>query len=255
MSHTQRAIDTRQMYPDIEAFGSKVTNQNVGNRTRVGGTADFPNEKQFGQYRADSDAKERLRTFYDTLESVGNNPVATGANSVDRVAPISDAEIATMAEVKEIEKQKEWDAYWLAQCTPAQPWTMTEVAKVAPDLMARRIDTIKNLSQYQLDVNILKHIGHGGDPRLAHLQYMIDQGEMEHMPVMMKVRNAKFSAGPFSIFNIAGGSHTEKESVNLYRSNKEVFGDNQGASLGRTQPAGTQLSRKDFFNRKNPAPL
>lgn len=52
-----------------------------------------------------------------------------------------------MAEVKEIEKQKEWDAYWLSQCTPAQPWTMTEVAKVAPDLMARRIDTIKNLSQ------------------------------------------------------------------------------------------------------------
>lgn len=249
MSHTERAIGTRQMYPDIEAFGQQATNLNSVARRITGGTADFTGEKQFGQYRADSDAKERLRTFYDTLESVGNTVPVQG---VERVAPISDAEIATMAEVKEIEKQKEWDAYWLAQCTPAQPWTMTEVAKVAPDLMARRIDTIKNLSQYQLDVNILKHIGHGGDPRLAHLQYMIDQGEMEHMPVMMRVQNANFSAGPFSIFNIAGGQHTEKERVNLYRSNEQVFGAGQGASLGRTQAAGSQLSRPTFFSSRGP---
>lgn len=255
MSHTQRAIGTRQMYPDIEAFGQQANTQNLNSRAANGGTADFLNEKQFGQYRTDSDAKERLRTFYDTLESVGKTQsTGVGIASIDRVAPISEAEIATMAEVKEIEKQKEWDAYWLSQCTPAQPWTMTEVAKVAPDLMARRIDTIKNLSQYQLDVNILKHIGHGGDPRLAHLQYMIDQGEMDHMPVLMKVADANFSAGPFSIFNIAGGKHTEKESVNLYRSNEKVFGANQGGSLGRTQPAGSQLSRPEFFSRKT-APL
>lgn len=239
---TARAIGARQMYPRTEQFGELFERQSE-QRTQEGGAVDFGYNKQFGQYRQDSEAKERLRTFYDTLQAVQEATPDDGA-APQRVAPISDAEIATMAEVKEIEKQKEWDAYWLAQCHPAQPWTMTEVAKVAPDLMARRIDTIKNLSQYQLDVNILKHIGHGGDPRLAHLQYMIDQGEMDHMPQMTLVQDQEFSAGPFSIFNLTSATHAERDGVNLYRSNETAFGANQGARLSR---APGNESRRNYF--------
>jgi hypothetical protein len=237
MSQTHRLIAAKQQYPDIERYGnSEVLSARSGN---TGGHVDFQ-PAHFGQYQTDSEAKERLRTFYDTLQSVG------GAENggVNRIAPVSDAEIATVAEIKEIEKQKAWENYWATQCHPAQPWTMTEVAKVAPEVMENKMNAIKSLAQYGLDTNIIRHMGHGGDPRLAHLQYLIDQGEMSHMPQLMKISRADFKSGPFSIWSVAGGDKDLATGIKLYRSSKALGGDSSGSLVGRPSGKHTAFANK-----------
>ena len=71
-----------------------------------------------------------------------------------------------------------------------------------PDILEKRLNAIKQLSQYTLDYEIRRHLGHGGDPRLAELQYMIDQGMMNHMPRSILVGNpeTQFRASPSSIW-------------------------------------------------------
>lgn len=159
----------------------------------------------FGAYMPDSDAHEKARDFYETLDAVGEAQV-TG---IQRTAPVSEREIDLVRAAKEAALQMKNDQYWTAQIDPALPWTLTEVTKVRPDILEKRLNAIKQLSQYTLDYEILRHLGHGGDPRLAELQYMIDQGMMSHMPISTLVENPKeqFKAGQFSIFNVlnAGG--------------------------------------------------
>lgn len=240
MSQTSRLIAAKQQYPDIERYG----NGQITPRSDWNGQMDFAAE-HFGQYQVDSDAKERLRTFYDTLDSVGN----AKTQGVSRIAPISDAEIATVAEIKEVEKQKAWENYWATQCNPAQPWTMTEVAKVAPEVMENKMNAIKSVAQYNLDTNIIRHMGHGGDPRLAHLQYLIDQGEMSHMPTLMTIHRDSFKAGPFSIWSVAGGDFDPAEKIKLYRSAAAFGGSGTGGGLA----SGLKSGRKAAFsgNRSN----
>jgi hypothetical protein len=236
MSQTARLIAVKQQYPDIEKYGNGAVEARKSKQGHVDFAADH-----FGQYQVDSEAKERLRTFYDTLDSV--QAASKGeAGSVARMAPISDAEIATVAEIKEVEKQKAWENYWATQCNPAQPWTMTEVAKIAPEVMENKMNAIKSIAQYSLDTNIIRHMGHGGDPRLAHLQYLIDQGEMSHMPQLMKIERSLFKAGPFSIWTVSGGDFDPSAQIKLYRSAAAFGGDGTGGL-----PTGLKSGRKQVF--------
>lgn len=163
----------------------------------------------FGAYMHDSDAAQKAREFYETLDAVNEiQPTATvpGTNKIPvvRTAPISEREIDLVRESKEAALQMKNDQYWTSQIDPALPWTLAEVTKVRPDILEKRLSAIKQLSQYTLDYEILRHLGHGGNPRLAELQYMIDQGMMSHMPRAMNVVNPKenFAAGTFSIWNV-----------------------------------------------------
>ena len=227
MSYTQRDVAVRAAHSRPEGYstgaeGGLATGALENTDAHATGGIGFADtQAQFGQYRGDSMQKEQVRTFYDTLNAMQGTGAAAGG--IQRVAPITPEEIALMAEQKEVEKKKEWDAYWLDQCTPAQPWTMTAVAEVAPELMARRMDAIRSVSQYNLDVSILRHMGHGGDPRLAHLQYMIDQGEMDHMPTYVHMARHRFEAGPYSLFSHAGTSDRPKRGVFSYRTAPGVF--------------------------------
>lgn len=158
--------------------------------------------RNFGSYMPDSAAQENVRNFYETLDAVGqaNNPQR---NNVQRTAPITEREIDLVRQAKEANLKMKNDQYWTSQIDPALPWTLTEVTKVRPDILEKRLNAIKQLSQYTLDYEILRHLGHGGDPRLAELQYMIDQGMMDHMPKSTIVKDAevKFHKSNFSIWN------------------------------------------------------
>ena len=161
--------------------------------------------KNFGAYMPDSDAHEKARDFYETLDAVGAvTPAPGAAGAVLRTAPVSDREIDLVRAAKEATLKLKNDQYWTSQIDPALPWTLTEVTKVRPDILEKRLNAIKQLSQYTLDYEILRHLGHGGDPRLAELQYMIDQGMMSHMPVSTLVDDdaiGQFKASSFSIWN------------------------------------------------------
>jgi hypothetical protein len=184
----------------------------------------------FGSYMPDSDAQENVRNFYETLEAVGQTQEeGTGIKNIRRVAPISDRELDLVRQAKEANLKMKNDQYWTSQIDPALPWTLTEVTKVRPDILEKRLNAIKQLSQYTLDYEILRHLGHGGDPRLAELQYMIDQGQMDHMPRSTLVEEAtrKFQTSNFSIWN-AFSSGSDRTGGDKF------FSDNH-LSLARTR--------------------
>jgi hypothetical protein len=132
------------------------------------------------------------------------------ASNIRRTAPISDHEISLVRAAKEEQKQKKWEQYWWAQTNPGRPWTMTEVAEVDPSVVERKMEAIKTISQFALDNAINQHIGHGGNPRLAQLQYMVDQGMMEHMPHLLHIKE-NYKEGPLSLLKIVdpGGKSTD----------------------------------------------
>jgi hypothetical protein len=108
----------------------------------------------------DSDAQEKARDFYETLDAVAAVPVADGARAVQRVAPISEREIAReVRQVREARLELKNDQNWTSQIDPALQWTLTEVTKVRPDILEKRLNAIKQLGQYTLDYEILRHLG------------------------------------------------------------------------------------------------
>lgn len=207
MSRIAAQQRVQREYPEIDVY-SRGQTENVGAN---GGPVTIPGlnfgTTNFGAYMPDSDAHEKARDFYETLEAVAavteQQQDALGA-AVQRVAPISEREIELVRASKEATLKMKNDQYWTSQIDPALPWTLTEVTKVRPDILEKRLNAIKQLSQYTLDYEILRHLGHGGDPRLAELQYMIDQGMMDHMPRSTLVENPRqqFRASNFSIWNV-----------------------------------------------------
>jgi hypothetical protein len=87
-------------------------------------------------------------------------------------------------------------------------------------------------------------MGHGGDPRLAHLQYLIDQGEMDYMPQLLKISRASFKSGPFSIWTVAGGDMDPANGIKLYRSSQALGGDKSGALAGKPSGRHTAFANK-----------
>jgi hypothetical protein len=204
----------RQEFPTIDTYGTvtpdgrpTISQRAVG----LTGATDQYETPAFGTYHRDTQEKENLRDFYSTLEAVPTVTPGQNATPIIRTAPISEHEINLLRQGREEQKQKKWEQYWWAQTDPGRPWTMTEVAKVDPSLVARKMDAIKTVSQFALDNAIIKHIGHGGDPRLAQLQYMVDQGMMDHMPHLLTIDAAQYRRGPLSIWQVLdpGGQSTD----------------------------------------------
>ncbi len=172
----------------------------------------------FGMYQRDTEAHEKLRDYYETLEAVAAAGAKAKADAeagdkanpgskfipVERTAPISDYEQQVVREEKKTMEEKKWSQYWASQMHPARPWTVTEVAKVAPEIMERKLAALKEVSQFALDKSTLIHMGHGGNERLATLQYMIDQGLMDHMPSTVLIsKDQPYKAGPLSVWQMA----------------------------------------------------
>ncbi|KAJ1619280.1 hypothetical protein T492DRAFT_890608 [Pavlovales sp. CCMP2436] len=111
-----------------------------------------------------------------------------------------------MREFQETEKTKKWEQYWWSTADPSKPWTMNELNKIDPVLVQRKMDAIQEVSQFALDKAIIKHLGHNGDPRLAQLQYMLDQGQMDHMPSTVVIDSTKYTRGPLSLFALSAGA-------------------------------------------------
>jgi hypothetical protein len=230
MSRSAKELALRQEYPTIDAYGS--VNEDTGQPNIEGANFNAPygtdnyRTPAFGTYHKDTEEKENLRAFYETLRAVDRNETLgageRGRTHVRRTAPISDHEINVVRAAKEEQKQKKWEQYWWAQTDPGRPWTMTEVAKVDPGLVERKMDALKSISQFALDNAIIQHIGHGGDPRLAQLQYMVDQGMMEHMPHLLHVTRKQYKRGPLSLFNIVdpGGKSTDRDGDGKYDDQK-----------------------------------
>lgn len=235
MSHTSEQVALRARHAPIESM-SAVQGARAGFDYSVSPGA----SNLLGQYDSDSAAKERLRTYYDTLAQVqqGTNAAAAdnALNPVQRVAPVTEQEISAVAEMKELELEHKWARYWNNQMHPAQPWTMAEVAKIDPSVVGRKVNAIRNAAQFALDQQILRHVGHGGDRNLAYLQYMIDQGEMDHMPTLVRVNEADtVDASPFSIWALSGETRQSRQNgkqTNAYRTNGGLSGDNN--TTGRT---------------------
>jgi hypothetical protein len=227
MSRAAAELALRKQYGPIGTYG---TTRPDGRPTITGARAqqDFATPA-FGQYEQDSEAKDELRAVYKTMEAVSEaQREMNGRDGVQRQYDLQPSEVAVVKEAIETQKKKKWEQYWWAQTDPAKPWTMSEVAKVAPELVATKLAAIKEISQFALDTAIIKHIGHGGDPHLATLQYMCDQGMMNHMPHLLTIDKATYTPGPMSIFKFLamGGENTEYDSTGHF--------DDQGVKLART---------------------
>ena len=218
--------------------------------------------KNFGSYMPDSAAQESARDFYETLEAVGQIPTprADNATEIIRTAPITEREIDLVRASKEANLKMKNDQYWTSQIDPALPWTLTEVAKVRPDILDKRINAITQLSQYTLDYEILRHLGHGGNPRLAELQYMIDQGQMEHMPKSTIVRQAstRFRHGQFSVWNAFTGGNDRNATgrfsdgrLNLARTGVDRRFDGLGDVPHMLPTSGPRTGRDMFTGPQN----
>ncbi|KAJ1620872.1 hypothetical protein T492DRAFT_887929 [Pavlovales sp. CCMP2436] len=214
-----RQLSMREKYPSIDMYAEA---KNAGGRTTLQMSDNDYNQYEstpaFGAYQRDSHAAEQLRDFYDTVDAVSLRTSA-GTASVQRVANISEREIQLMAQSKEVERSKKWEQYWWSTADPAKPWTMTELNKIDPAMVQRKFDAIQEVSQFALDKAIIKHLGHSGDPHLAQLQYMMDQGQMDHMPQTVLVDKTPYKRGPLSVFGLGAADDMSRlaAGVNLPR--------------------------------------
>lgn len=230
-------LDAQERNPAINQYSANFMEMGPGSAAIPG----LHNAtKNFGSYMPDSEAQDNVRNFYETLDAVGQTQVegtdADPIRRIQRTAPITEREIDLVRQAKEANLKMKNDQYWTSQIDPALPWTLTEVTKVRPDILEKRLNAIKQLSQYTLDYEILRHLGHGGDPRLAELQYMIDQGQMDHMPRSTIVREAEnlFKTSNFSIWNVftpgtdrvPGRTRFSDNQLNLARTNIDQRFDN-----------------------------
>ncbi|KAJ1616912.1 hypothetical protein T492DRAFT_894600 [Pavlovales sp. CCMP2436] len=203
-----RELAQRMSYPGIDGYAAAGA---PGARTTiVNGPAQeagqYTTNQAFGAYQRDSHAAQEMRNFYDTMDAVANRSEANDTNAVQRTANITGTEMDLMREFQETEKTKKWEQYWWSTADPSKPWTMTELNKIDPALVQRKIDAIQEVSQFALDKAIIEHLGHNGDPRLAQLQYMLDQGQMAHMPSTVVIDNTPYTRGPLSLFGLSQGA-------------------------------------------------
>ncbi|KAJ1625672.1 hypothetical protein T492DRAFT_879729 [Pavlovales sp. CCMP2436] len=208
----------RQRFPTLDGYADETN----GRATVAMGAGDYntyESNSAFGAYQRDSQAAEELRDFYDTVDAVQNRELPTGVNPVQRVANISEREIQLMAQTKDVERSKKWEQYWWSTADPFKPWTMTELNKIDPAMVQRKFDAIQEVSQFALDKAIIKHLGHSGDPHLAQLQYMMDQGQMDHMPQTVLVDSTPYVRGPLSVFGFADSDEKSRfaDGINLPR--------------------------------------
>jgi hypothetical protein len=214
-----RELGMRQSHPSIDAYASTNNlrdtpeGRTVLNRPETAGTRDdneYTTNAAFGAYQRDSRAAQDMRNFYDTMDAVATRG-DEGPNPVQRVANITNTEMDLMREFQETEKTKKWEQYWWSTADPSKPWTMNELNKIDPVLVQRKMDAIQEVSQFALDKAIIKHLGHNGDPRLAQLQYMLDQGQMDHMPSTVVVDTTPYQRGPLLLFKLASGAKASIE--------------------------------------------
>ena len=198
MSRTSAELGTYQQYGPITSYG--FAQAGVDDVNQIG--PNVPN-RAWGVYQTDGPSAQNIRYLNDTLEAAA---AANDGTPVARIAPITDAEIALVRETEEAEKERKWEQYWWASANPAEPWTMTELGKIDPQLVGRKLDAIRQTSQLALDATIIKHLGHGGNPQLAHLQYMMDQ-KMIDVPSLVNIAPRAYTPGPFSVV-AQQGTHT-----------------------------------------------
>ncbi|KAJ1629638.1 hypothetical protein T492DRAFT_840656 [Pavlovales sp. CCMP2436] len=257
----ERELAQRMSHPSIDAYAKGAETGYAGGRTvvnRLNSALPDPNSyttnAAFGAYQRDSHAAQDMRNFYDTMDAVANREDAdeTGT-AVQRVANITEAEMNLMREYQETEKTKKWEQYWWSTADPSKPWTMTELNKIDPVLVQRKIDAIQEVSQFALDKAIINHLGHNGDPRLAQLQYMLDQGQMDHMPSTVVIDKTKYTRGPLSLFGFATGERKSlnADSVTLPRQSFRSAPRKDYATISR---AGAGLNTKNIFQRTPGAP-
>jgi len=180
-----------------------------------------------GNYQTDTPEDAYLRDVRDTVEAINYAEHrrtqelggANGQQHVQRFYPgPTPGEIAAVQKRKAVAMAEHWDQYWRLQMDPAKPWTIHEVNKVAPEVQKKTIDALSEISQFTMDLQILKHMGHGGDPYLARLQYELDQGKLSHMPRLSYISNVEYNPGPMSIFGIRGSTvrdHGDWDNANI----------------------------------------
>jgi hypothetical protein len=218
-----RELAMRQSHPSIDGYADVAGPNAIGGRTsitRAGRTGQgddynvYETNQAFGAYQRDSHAAQDMRNFYDTMDAVAVRG-SEGGTAVQRVANITNTEMDLMREFQETEKTKKWEQYWWSTADPSKPWTMNELNKIDPVLVQRKMDAIQEVSQFALDKAIIKHLGHNGDPRLAQLQYMLDQGQMVHMPETVVIDTTPYTRGPLSLFKLTEGARTSLNATSV----------------------------------------
>ncbi|KAJ1630371.1 hypothetical protein T492DRAFT_840019 [Pavlovales sp. CCMP2436] len=257
-AQSERELAVRMANPSIDTYGIGT---NPGESSyaalRPGRDANDPNSytgnMAFGSYQRDSHAAQDMRNFYDTMDAVAARPDVAGGTPVHRVANITDTEMDLMRSFQDTEKTKKWESYWWSTADPSKPWTMNELNKIDPVLVQRKMDAIQELSQFSLDKAIIKHLGHNGNPRLAQLQYMMDQGQLDYMPQTVVVDNTPYTRGPLSLFQLAAGAQKslDAESVVLprqaFRPNAETLRANDNL---RNIQRGSAMNPLELFNNR-----
>ncbi|KAJ1629339.1 hypothetical protein T492DRAFT_840885 [Pavlovales sp. CCMP2436] len=242
----------RAKYPLLDGYADAGGNGRTNLRMSPNDYNQYESTPAFGAYQRDSQAAEQLRDFYDTVDAVASRALVAEGNNVQRVANISEREIQLMAESKEVERSKKWEQYWWSTADPSKPWTMTELNKIDPAMVQRKFDAIQEVSQFALDKAIIKHLGHSGDPHLAQLQYIMDQGQMDHMPQTVLVDKAPYQRGPLSVFALGAADDKSRfsQSVILPRQSFQPKVSEASASrINRTGPPSAAYNQLAHFER------
>ncbi|KAJ1637090.1 hypothetical protein T492DRAFT_834744 [Pavlovales sp. CCMP2436] len=244
-----RQLAMRQRFPTLDGYADETN----GRTTVTEGAGDFNRYESNPAFGAYSQAAEELRDFYDTVDAVAQRPVpGEGMNAVQRVANISEREIQLMAQSKDVERSKKWEQYWWSTADPSKSWTITELNKIDPAMVQRKFDAIQEVSQFALDKAIIKHLGHSGDPHLAQLQYMMDQGQMDHMPQTVLVDSTPYQRGPLSVFGFADSDEKSRfaDGINLPRQSLRsnvAAGDMSRILLGTTNTVAPAENQRNLF--------
>ena len=254
MSRSAKELAVRERYGPLDNYAK--TNANSGNvvirqkgrqnaQGVVGPDVTLPDAiahdahfttPAFGQYHKDSQADEDLRDYYETIRAV-ETTIPAGAQAVQRIAPISDAEINSLKKRKEEQKLKKFHQYVMADAHPSRPWTMQTARKICPEALNMKVQAIESAADLAVRRSIIKHIGHGDDPANVMIQYMDDNNMLENEASLVHVQKPYYRPGPLSIFKIADpaglADNTENkdglyDDKKLYLSRASKFYDNHG---------------------------
>ena len=210
MSRSAKELNMRRRYPAVDNYANVHSSGSVvikdpthagaaglGDKIKHGAHFATP---AYGNYHRDSEADERLRDYYDTLEAVGKTiEVESSVSNIQRVAPIGEIEVAALRKRKEEQKKKKFYQYVMSDAHPSRPHTMVTAKKMAPEAFDAKMAAIENAADLATKRKIIADLGHGDDPDLIMVQYMDDQIMLNNAPSLVITGKATYVAGPYSI--------------------------------------------------------
>lgn len=202
----------------------------------------FQNAGAWNTLHQDSKEADDLRMKYETQQALRETGRTQDPNFVYHMD--MNAEENYLRRQRDVMEEEKEQAYMWAQADPAQPWTMELLARSHPHLIEKKSEIIHKTAQMITDILRLKHIGHGGDPHLMKLQYMLDNNMLGDVPRLVKYTNEQYEYGPYSIWNfVYPGSTSADPTTGAYNDSRVNLARTSNLLDGHTSAGQPHITR------------